>query len=60
MKLALLILVLCIVACGRRDDNSCRSREHMRLECQAQNIPTYGYPHATEICSRSYEANRCY
>jgi hypothetical protein len=60
MKSALLLIALCIVACGRRDDNNCRSREHMRLECQVQQIPTYGRPYAVELCNRTYEANRCY
>jgi len=60
MKSALLVIALCIVACGKREDNKCRSREHMRLECQAQHIPTYGHPYSVEMCNRSYQADRCY
>ena len=61
MKSALTLLAMVIVftSCGK-DKDSCRNRETMRIECQAQNIPNYGYPYAREMCDRSYSADRCY
>jgi hypothetical protein len=59
MKSALLLIALCMVACGKEKDD-CKSRERMRIECQVQHIPTYGRPYAVEMCNRSYEADRCY
>lgn len=61
MKQATLLLMMTIVfySCGK-DKDSCRNRETMRIECQAQNIPNYGYPYAREMCDRSYSADRCY
>ena len=61
MKQATLLLMMVIVfsSCGKDRDN-CKNRETMRIECQAQNIPNYGYPYAREMCDRSYSADRCY
>lgn len=58
-------LIITIVAfsllqsCGR-DNNECRSREHMVVRCQAENTPIYGYRTSQEICDRSYESERCW
>lgn len=60
MRTGLILITLLIASCGRYDDNECRSREHMRIQCQAEQIPTYGRPYAVEACNRSYEAERCY
>jgi hypothetical protein len=61
MRIALaLFLVLTSMSCGRRNDNDCRSREHIRLQCQAEHTPSYGRYHAVDICNRSYEVDRCY
>jgi hypothetical protein len=61
MKSALMLTLMVIVfsSCGRNSE-TCRNRETMRVECQARNIPTYGYPYAQEMCDRSYSAERCY
>ena len=59
MKSAMLIVLLCVFACGKKED-TCRSRESMRIECQAQNAPHYGQPYTNEMCNRSYYADRCY
>ena len=57
----LLILCLTITAsCGRRNQDKCRSREYMRVQCQVQTIPSYGRPYAVELCDRNYEVERCY
>jgi hypothetical protein len=55
-----LFLVLTAMSCGRRNDNDCRSREHMRIQCQAEQVPSFGRPYALEVCNRTYEADRCY
>jgi len=60
MKILLILALVALVSCGRRDDNECRSKEHMKIECQAQQIPNYGYNQAVEICNRSYSADRCW
>lgn len=61
MKNLIILFLMCylIASCGRQD-NACRSKEHMRIQCQAQNAPTYGYPYVVEMCSRSYESDRCW
>jgi hypothetical protein len=59
MKAILILMVLASVSCGQ-NYNSCRSREHMRIQCQAEQMPNYGRVYAGEICNRSYEAERCY
>lgn len=61
MKSAItLLFMFCLLqSCGKNSE-TCRNRETMRVECQARNIPTYGYPYAQEMCDRSYSAERCY
>jgi hypothetical protein len=56
----MIFIFLILVSCGRRNDNDCRSREHMRVQCQAEQVPTFGLPYAVETCNRTYEADRCY
>lgn len=60
MKLAIVVLMALLVSCGRRNDNECRSKEYMRIQCQAESIPAYGRPYAVENCNRTYESDRCY
>lgn len=59
MRTGLIFIVLLITSCGR-DNNDCRSREHMVIRCQAETMPNYGYRTAVDVCNRSYEAERCY
>lgn len=61
MKNLIILFLMCylISACGRQDA-TCRSKEHMRIQCQAQNTPNYGYPYSVEMCNRSYESDRCW
>ncbi len=61
MKSAIVLVVMVIVfsSCGKKSE-TCRSRETMRVECQARNSPSYGYPYAQEMCNRSYSAEKCY
>lgn len=60
MRMTILLGLILLASCGRDNDDECRSREHMRIQCQAETIPTYGRPYAVEVCNRSYEADRCY
>jgi hypothetical protein len=61
MKILLILATVILVSCGRRDDdNDCRSKEQMRIECSAQLIPNHGYNYAVEVCNRSYSADRCW
>jgi hypothetical protein len=61
MKSALLIafIVAFFPSCGR-NNNSCRSRENMRIECRAVNQPNYGYTYSQRMCDETYSADRCY
>ena len=61
MKSALTLLVMLILftSCGKKSED-CKSRETMRIECQARSIPNYGYPYAQEMCNRTYSSDRCY
>jgi hypothetical protein len=61
MKSALTLIVMVIIfqSCGN-NQRECRSREHMRIQCQVENMPTYGRTFSQELCSRSYESDRCY
>jgi hypothetical protein len=60
-----LITLLFLVACGKPDER-CRSREEMRLSCQAEEIANLHYPtqweinRAKEVCERQYVVNKCY
>lgn len=56
----LAFIVVFFSSCGRRDNNNCRNKESMRIECRAVNQPTYGYQYSQEMCDRSYNSDRCY
>jgi hypothetical protein len=55
----LAFIVVFFPSCGR-DENTCKNKETMRLECRAVNQPAYGYGYAREVCDRSYDLDRCY
>lgn len=61
MKSALVLIAMVIIfqSCGN-NNNECRSREHMRVQCSVENMPTYGRVFSQEICNRTYEVDRCY
>lgn len=60
MRMTLILGIILLTSCGRQNDRSCRNREHMRIQCQAETMPSYGRPYAQDYCNRTYEADRCY
>lgn len=62
MKLALLILGISIISCGKKDDNdgTCKNKETARIECRVVHSPNYGDAYAREMCNRTYSSDRCY
>lgn len=60
MKGLMIVIFFLCIACGKNRSNECKSKEHMQLECQTVNTPSYGYPYAKEMCNRSYSSDRCY
>lgn len=60
MKVLFLLITFVSVSCGKKIKDECRSREHMRVQCEAETMPNYGRPYAQDYCRRTYEINRCY
>lgn len=56
----ILVLLLLVVSCGKKESKKCRSSEEMQYKCQVQYIPNYGRVYAQRVCSEQYLTKRCY
>ena len=59
MKIFYLLALVLLVSCGKKNE-TCKNKEVMRIQCEAENTPRYGYSYSNNLCKRYYEAERCY